>query len=118
MQDGSFLPNDRLHKTSYTHDMGIRLGYIQPGNPQQNAYVERFNRTVRYEWLAQYYWSSIKEVQDHATQWTWSYNHDRPHMWPWAVSPQISGCSRLHNPLLLTSVKKGGITIKKSGDLS
>ena len=25
--------------------------YIQPGNPQQNAYVERFNRTVRYDWL-------------------------------------------------------------------
>lgn len=29
----------------------ITLGYIQPGNPQQNAYIERFNRTVRYDWL-------------------------------------------------------------------
>jgi putative transposase len=34
--------------------------------------VERFNRTVRYEWLYQYYWSSIEEVQDFATQWMWS----------------------------------------------
>jgi putative transposase len=59
---------------------GIRFEYIQPVKPQQNAYVERFNRTVRYEWLSQYYWSSIKEVQDFATQWMWSYNHDRPHM--------------------------------------
>jgi putative transposase len=25
--------------------------FSQPGNPQQNAYVERFNRTVRYECL-------------------------------------------------------------------
>lgn len=34
---------------------GITLEYIQPGKPQQNAYVERFNRTVLYEWLSQYH---------------------------------------------------------------
>ena len=31
---------------------GIRIDFIQPGQPQQNAYVERYNRTVRYDWLA------------------------------------------------------------------
>ena len=61
-------------------EWGIRLEYIQPGNPQQNAYVERFNRTVRYEWLSQYYWSDLAEVQDFAARWMWSYNHDRPNM--------------------------------------
>jgi putative transposase len=65
---------------TWAGECGIRFEYIQPGKPQQNAYVERFNRTVRYEWLSQYYWSSIQEVQDFATQWMWSYNHDRPHM--------------------------------------
>jgi putative transposase len=30
--------------------------------------------------LSQYYWSSIEEVQDFATQWMWSYNNDRPNM--------------------------------------
>ena len=59
---------------------GVRIEYIQPGNPQQNAYVERFNRTVRYEWLAQYLFESIEEVQEFATRWLWKYNHERPNM--------------------------------------
>ena len=69
---------------------GVRIEYIQPGNPQQNAYVERFNRTVRYEWLAQYLFESIGEVQEFATRWLWKYNHERP-TWLWADSPRNSG---------------------------
>ena len=38
---------------NWAKDSGIQMEYIQPGKPQQNAYVERFNRTVRYEWLSQ-----------------------------------------------------------------
>jgi len=57
---------------------GIELEFIQPGNPQQNAYVERYNRTVRYGWLSQYRFDSIEEVQDYATKWLWFYNHERP----------------------------------------
>lgn len=56
---------------------GIGLQYIQPGKPQQNAYIERFNRTVRYDWLAQLLFSSIEEVQESATRWLWTYNHER-----------------------------------------
>ena len=33
------------------------------------AYIERYNRTVRHEWLDQYIIESIEEAQDHATQW-------------------------------------------------
>ncbi len=33
----------------WAKERGIHIEFIQPGNPQQNAYVERFNRTVRYE---------------------------------------------------------------------
>ena len=47
----------------------ITLQYIQPGKPQQNAYIERYNRTVRNEWLGRYHFETIKEVQDHATRW-------------------------------------------------
>lgn len=57
----------------------ITLQYIQPGNPQQNAYIERYNRTVRYDWLNQHIFRSLDEVRDHATKWLWVYNNERPH---------------------------------------
>ena len=66
---------------------GIRLLYIQPGKPQQNAYVERYNRTVRTEWLGRYHFESIKEVQDHATRWLWTYNNERPNMGIGGLTP-------------------------------
>jgi putative transposase len=72
----------------WAQQWGIRFEYIQPGKPQQNAYVERFNRTVRYEWLSQYYWSDLEEVQMHATQWMWKYNHDRPNMALGGITPK------------------------------
>jgi putative transposase len=59
---------------------GNRIEYIQPGNPQQNTYVERFNRTARYEWLAQYLFDNLDEVQRFATLWLWAYNHERPNI--------------------------------------
>jgi putative transposase len=57
---------------------GIVLWFIQPGNPQQNAYVERFNRTMRYELLNPNLFDSIDQVQEAATQWQWTYNNERP----------------------------------------
>ena len=56
----------------------IQLEFIQPGKPKQNAYVERYNRTVRYGWLSQYLFASTKEGQGYATDWLWVYNHERP----------------------------------------
>jgi len=66
---------------------GIKLVFIQPGNPQQNAYVERYNRTVRYDWLNHYEFDSIEEVQDQATQWLWTYNNERPNMALGGITP-------------------------------
>ena len=67
---------------------GIRLEYIQPGKPQQNAYIERYNRTVRYDWLAQYLFESIDQVRDYATRWLWTYNNDRPNMALGGITPK------------------------------
>lgn len=72
----------------WAEEQGIKLAYIQPGNPQQNAYVERYNRTVRYDWLSQHLFDSIDEVQDCATRWLWTYNHERPNTAIGGITPK------------------------------
>ena len=66
----------------------VELLFIQPGNPQQNAYIERYNRTVRYDWLSHYLFESISEVQDYATQWLWIYNNERPNTAIGGITPK------------------------------
>jgi hypothetical protein len=68
---------------------GIEPMFIQPGNPQQNAYVERYNRTVRYDWLNHYLFGSIEDVQNRATQWLWIYNNERPNMALNGITPMM-----------------------------
>ena len=64
----------------WAEKQGLALMHIQPGKPQKNAYIERYNRTVRHEWLDQYIIGSIKEAQEFATKWLWTYNNERPNM--------------------------------------
>jgi putative transposase len=66
---------------------GIRITFIQPGKPQQNAYIERYNRTARYGWLAQHLFDSIEHVQESGTRWLWTYNHERPNMALGGITP-------------------------------
>ena len=61
--------------------------YIQPGKPQQNAYAERYNRTVRHEWLDQNIIGSIEETPNYATKWLWTYNNERQNMGIGGLTP-------------------------------
>ena len=48
----------------WANEQQITLLYIQPGKPTQNAYVERFNRTVRHEWLDLHHFESVEHAQE------------------------------------------------------
>ena len=67
----------------------IILLYIQPGKPTQNAYIERFNRTARHEWLDMHLFNSIEHAQLLATHWLWIYNNERPHSAINGVTPRM-----------------------------
>lgn len=57
----------------------IEIVYIQPGKPQQNGFVERFNGTFRREFLDAYLFESISQVREMAWFWRMDYNEERPH---------------------------------------
>ena len=64
----------------WSEKRGIQLDFNQLGSLQKNAYVERYNRTVRYEWQSQYLFESVEQVQTYATRWLWTYNNEQPNM--------------------------------------
>lgn len=67
----------------------VRLECIQPGKPQQKAYIERYNRTVRGDWLGRYIFETIEDAQDQATKWLWTYNNERPKMGICCMTPAM-----------------------------
>lgn len=53
---------------AWVEKRGIHIEYTQPGKPQLNAYIERYNRTIRDEWLAQNIFQTIEVAQEQATR--------------------------------------------------
>lgn len=63
----------------FCQEAGIALRYIQPGKPNQNAYIERFNRTYRDEVLNCYLFENLEQVREITADWMITYNERRPH---------------------------------------
>ena len=57
----------------------VAVHYIQPGKPDQNAYIERFNRSYRTEVLNAHLFESIAELRAVTDAWLEVYNRERPH---------------------------------------
>jgi putative transposase len=57
----------------------IKLIFIRPGKPTENAYVERFNGSFRRELLNAYVFRSLAEVRILTGEYVQDYNNNRPH---------------------------------------
>lgn len=64
---------------TWAESAGMLIYYIQPGEPNQNAYIERFNRTYREEVLNLYLFESLIQVREITYWWMIDYNEHRPH---------------------------------------
>jgi putative transposase len=57
----------------------VELWFIEPGKPDQNAFIERFNRSYREEVLNAHLFDDLDQVREITHHWLKSYNEERPH---------------------------------------
>jgi putative transposase len=65
--------------TDWCTENNAGIDYIQSGRPNQNTYIERFNRSYREEVLDPHIFSALSQVRDISWAWMLSYNEERPH---------------------------------------
>jgi putative transposase len=60
-------------------DNGVKLDFIQPGKPTQNAFIESFNGKFREECLNEHWFYNLEEARITIEDWRTDYNSFRPH---------------------------------------
>lgn len=63
---------------TWAHRHGVALRLIEPGKPNQNAYIESFNGRLRDECLNEHWFTSLRHARVVIHAWTKEYNEERP----------------------------------------
>lgn len=70
---------DQLHFDEGAHRRGVRVHFIRPGKPVENAYAESFNGKLRDECLNENWFVSMADARSRIEAWRRDYNGNRPH---------------------------------------
>ena len=60
-------------------DHGVKLAFIRPGKPIENAFIESFNGRFRDECLNEHWFRSVEDAKSRIEAWRCEYNTERPH---------------------------------------
>lgn len=58
---------------------GVKLDFIRPGKPVENAYIESFNGRHRQECLEENWFMSLEDAKMKVEAWRKDYNEQGPH---------------------------------------
>jgi putative transposase len=64
---------------AWAYARGVRLSFIRPGKPVENAYIESFNGKFRDECLNEHWFVNIAHARRVIESWRIEYNTERPH---------------------------------------
>jgi len=64
---------------AWAYEKGVRLRFIQPGKPVQNAFIESFNGRLRDECLNEHVFTGLDDARRKIEAWRKDYNTHRPH---------------------------------------
>lgn len=76
----------------------VKIRFIQPGKPVQNAYIESFNGKFREECLNDNAFVSLENARHIIENWRRDYNSERPHSSLNDMTPEefVNSCNRHH----------------------
>jgi len=77
VDNGSEFVSRAMDAWAYAHD--VRLDFIRPGKPVENAFIESFNGKLHDECLNSHIFASVAEAQVVLNAWREEYNAVRPH---------------------------------------
>jgi putative transposase len=63
---------------TWAHAHQVKLTLIEPGKPNQNAYIESFNGRLRDECLNEHWFLNLAHAQTLIEAWRCEYNEERP----------------------------------------
>lgn len=63
---------------TWAHQHGVTLRLIEPGKPNQNAYIESFNGRFRDECLNEHWFLNLEHAKVIIEAWRREYNEERP----------------------------------------
>lgn len=63
----------------WAYRKGVKICFIRPGKPVENAYIESFNGRLREECLNSHWFTSVDHARSIVSDWQEDYNENRPH---------------------------------------
>jgi len=96
---------------TWAYQANVRLSFIRPGKPNENAYIESFNGKFRDECLNEHWFITMEQARRIIEAWRIEYNTERPHSSLANLTPQefaAASSARSKGQVFLTADSNSG----------